>query len=186
MAVPLLSKEIDALQEMIGGKHRFTLIYKISRDGCNSSTFHTKCDCQGPTITVFYNTNDTVYGGYTSQSWLGVGAAYKAYDEKAFLFQVRYNGSSVKKKYPIKTDKYAAAITCGHSLGPVFGEADSDIPFFTGNVNPIQGIYTFKQGKLNNNYRMENVDIKAFTNDSVEVQDVEVYKLEGKFPYNFI
>ena len=74
---------------MIGGGVGFTLLYKISRDGCNASTFHTKCDCQGPTITVLYNTNDTVYGGYTSQSWLGAGTEYSAYDEKAFLFQVR-------------------------------------------------------------------------------------------------
>lgn len=164
---------------MIGGNIRLSLLYKISRDGCNASTFHTKCDCQGPTITVFYNTNDTVYGGYTSQSWLGAGTEYSAYDDKAFLFQVRYNGSSVQKKCSIKSDKYATAISCRHDLGPVFGKGESDIPFFTGNVNISNGIFTLSKGMPNNTYIYD--DLSALTNDSAAVRDLEVYKVEGIF-----
>ena len=178
MTIPLQSKEIKALHRMIGGGVGFTLLYKISRDGCNASTFHTKCDCQGPTITVLYNTNDTVYGGYTSQSWLGAGTEYSAYDEKAFLFQVRDNGSSVQKKYPIKADNYANAIRCGSTLGPVFGRKESEIPFFTGNVSPSNGIFIFQRGQLNECY---NLYKEIITNDSVDIKDLEVYKVDGWF-----
>ena len=179
MAVPLQENEVKALQNMIGGNIRLSLLYKISRDGCNASTFHTKCDCQGPTITVFYNKTNTVYGGYTSQSWLGAGTEYSAYDEKAFLFQVRFNGSSVQKKYSIKSDKYATAISCRHDLGPVFGKGNPDITFFSGNVGISNGIFTLSKGMPNNTYI--NVDIATLTNDSVDVRELEVYKVEGTF-----
>ena len=178
MTIPLQSIEIKALHRMIGGGVGFTLLYRISRDGCNASTFHTKCDCQGPTITVLYNTNDTVYGGYTSQNWLGTGTEYSSYDEKAFLFQVRYNGSSVQKKYPIKADNYANAIRCGSTLGPVFGRKESAIPFFVGDVSFSNGIFLFQKGHLDNSYTLNNEDI---TNGSVNITDLEVYKVDGKF-----
>lgn len=106
MAIPLQPEEQQYLTQMIGGssKLRLTLLYKVSRDWGSAWTFHTKCDSQGPTITVIYNNKDTVYGGYTSQSWLGAGAEFGAHDEKAFLFQIRYNGKSVNNKFPIKAD----------------------------------------------------------------------------------
>lgn len=182
MAIPINKEEIETLHNMIGGgKFKFTLLYKISRDGCNAWTFHTKCDSQGPTITVIYNTKDTVYGGYTSQSWLGAGTEYGAYDEKAFLFQVRYNGKSVNNKFPIKADKYANATACHHSLGPVFGKGEPDIPFFTGKVNASNEVFNFTAGKIGIVYDMKSTDIATFTNDSTEVRDLEVYKVDGEF-----
>lgn len=185
MAVALKPEELQALEQMIGGNFRFILLYKISRDGCNAWTFHTKCDSQGPTITVIYNTKGTVYGGYTSQSWLGAGAEFGAYDEKAFLFQVRYDGKSVNKKFPIKADRYANATSCQHSFGPVFGRGEPAMPFFTGKVNASNGVFTLTGGKISNVYDMKSTDIAAFTNNTVDVNDLEVYKVDGEFQYTF-
>lgn len=181
MALFLQPEEQQSLKQMIGGSSRLrlTLLYKVSRDGCSAWTFHTKCDSQGPTITVIYNTKDTVYGGYTSQSWLGAGAEYGAYDEKAFLFQVRYNGKSVNNKFPIKADKYANAIACFNSHGPVFGKGDPNMPYFTEKINPSNGVYTLTTVKVGTVYDMKSTDISAFTNDSVEVNDIEVFKVDG-------
>lgn len=187
MAIPLQPEEQKSLKQMIGGSSnlRLTLLYKVSRDGCSAWTFHTKCDSQGPTITVIYNTKDTVYGGYTSESWLGAGAEYGAHDEKAFLFQVRYNGNSVQKKFPIKADKYAYAIACYHSNGPVFGKGDPNMPYFTGKRNPSNGVYNLTTVKVGTVYDMKGTDISAFTNDILEVHDIEVYKVdEGEYQPN--
>ena len=178
MAIPLQAEELAAIKQMIGGNVRLNLLYKISRDGCSASTFHTKCDCKGPTITVIYNSNDTVYGGYTSQNWLGAGTEYSAYDEKAFLFQVRYNGTSVQKKYSIKADKFASAISCCHNFGPTFGKGDPEFPSFSEVLKPSNGVFVFKGTKANSVYNI--TDIASFTNDSLEVQDLEVYKVDGK------
>lgn len=180
MAIPIEREEMETLNHLIGeGNFKLKLLYKMSRDGCSAWTFHTKCDSQGPTVTVIYNTNNTVYGGYTSQSWLGAGAEYGAYDEKAFLFQVRYNGKSVNKKFPIKSDKYANAIACHNSFGPVFGKGGPAMPYFTQTINASNKIFTFKGGELGNVYDMGSTDITAFTNDSIAVQDLEVYKVCG-------
>lgn len=182
MAIALQPEEQQSLKQMICGnsKLRLTLLYKVSRDGCSAWTFHTKCDSQGPTITVIYNTKGTVYGGYTSESWLGAGAEYGAHDEKAFLFQVRYKGKSVQYKFPIKADKYAYAIACHHSFGPIFGQGDPNMPYFTGKKNPSNGVYTLTTVKVGTVYDMKSTDISAFTNDSVEVNDIEVYKVDGE------
>lgn len=183
MAIPLQPEEQQSLKQMIGGSSRLrlTLLYKVSRDGGSAWTFHTKCDSQGPTITVIYNNKGTVYGGYTSQSWLGAGTEFGAHDEKAFLFQVRYNEKSVNKKFPIKADKYANAIACCHSSGPVFGRGDPNMPYFTGKINPSNGVYTLTTAKVGTVYDMKSTDISAFTNDSLEVHDIEVYKVDGEY-----
>ena len=48
----------------------FVLIYRASRDGWSSSTFHALCDNKGPTVTVV-KSGDNIFGGYTEQSWDG-------------------------------------------------------------------------------------------------------------------
>ncbi|KAH3817458.1 hypothetical protein DPMN_118994 [Dreissena polymorpha] len=54
--------------------------------GCNATTFHQKCDNQGPTVTVLYNQQGSIYGGYASSSWNSAGAYIQ--DGTAFLFQL--------------------------------------------------------------------------------------------------
>ena len=52
------------------GHPNFVLIYRASRDGWNSSNFHSLCDNKGPTVTVVKSGN-YIFGGYTEQSWDG-------------------------------------------------------------------------------------------------------------------
>ena len=44
------------------------LLYRASRDGWASSTFHAYCDKKGPTVTVIKSGNN-IFGGCTEQSW---------------------------------------------------------------------------------------------------------------------
>ena len=39
-------------------------------DGWAASTFHSKCDGRGPTVTII-KVNDYIFGGYTDVSWSG-------------------------------------------------------------------------------------------------------------------
>ena len=64
-------------------------------DGCSVQF----CDGQGPTETVLYNTNNTIFGGYLSQSWNSSDKCIK--DPRAFLFRLQYNGSSNPLKFPV-------------------------------------------------------------------------------------
>lgn len=54
------------------------------------------------------------------------------------------------------------------------------MPYFTGKINPSNGVYTLTTAKVGTVYDMKSTDISAFTNDSLEVHDIEVYKVDKK------
>ncbi len=47
-------------------KVKLDLLYKASIDNFTASSFHSKCDNKGPTITFVTSTNSGRFGGYTS------------------------------------------------------------------------------------------------------------------------
>ena len=168
----------DQLVKWIIRPCHFRLLYKISRNGCSAQTFHQKCDAQGPTVTVLYNTNNTIFGGYLSQSWNSSGDYIN--DPGAFLFRLQYNGSSNPVKFAISN---AASAGYGHSIyGPTFGSGH-DIHTFNGTINK-SGNYFPLNGYVNrigNSYNLKNQNSNTITNDSLQVTDLEVYSVIGKF-----
>ncbi|XP_078309380.1 interferon-induced protein 44-like [Crassostrea virginica] len=161
----------DQLVTWIGKPSHFRLLYKISRDGCSAPTFHQKCDGQGPTVTVLYNTNKTIYGGYLSQSWNSSGAYIN--DPGAFLFRLQYNGSSNPLKFPVTNAGYA-----GHgngSYGPTFG-LGHDIHTFSGTINKSGNYFTLNgYTSLGNSYNLNGQNTNTITNGILQVIDLEVY-----------
>ena len=47
----------------------FKLLFRSSRDGASAAAFHSRCDAQGPTLTLIKDTAGNVFGGYTSSDW---------------------------------------------------------------------------------------------------------------------
>ena len=174
----LLDKKYrDQLVTWIGKPCNFHLLYKISRDGCSARSFHQKCDGQGPTVTVLYNTKNTIFGGYLSQSWTSSGDCIK--DTRAFLFRLQYNGSSNPLKFPVNDSTCAGY---GHSnYGPTFGgEHTYDIQTFTETVTKyINYSLNGRVCSLGTTYNLNGQNIKSITNESLEVTDLEVYNVEG-------
>ena len=167
----------DELVTWIGRPCHFRLLYKISRDGCSAPTFHQKCDGQGPTVTVLYNTNNTIYGGYLSQSW--TSSECNINDPSAFLFRLQYNGSSNPLKFPVRNA--AGAGYCSGSYGPLFGSSGTDINTFGGTINK-SGNYFALNGNFNNmdnTYNLNGQSISSITNNNLQVTDLEVFKVEG-------
>lgn len=161
----------DQLVTWIGKPCHFQLLYKISRDGCSAPTFHQQCDGKGATVTVFYNTNNTIYGGYLSQSWNSSGYIS---DSKAFLFRLQYNGSFNPLKFPVSD-----ASKAGHgsgSYGPIFGSGQ-DIQSFSGQVKCSGKVFTLNGyfGSLGSGYNLNGQNVNTITNNSLNVTDMEVY-----------
>ena len=217
---------MDQLEQWIGtGPKTFTLLYKISRDGCVSTTFHQKCNNQGPTVTVLYNQQQTVYGGYTSQSWTSRQTFFV--DGAAFLFRLHFNGkpSTVKmarnengndvldhrsygptfggghdlrtfsgtvNNYEYDYDEqleYVDGLAFGggnylldhSSYGPVFG-AGHDLHTFTSTVNNSGGYFTLNGYlTIGNSYDISGLQPNQINNGNMNVTDLEVYKVTGKF-----
>nr|XP_022339418.1 interferon-induced protein 44-like isoform X2 [Crassostrea virginica] len=177
MMAGLLQKEdFDQLSKWIGGRRKFSLLYKISRDGCSAPSFHSKCDNKGMTVTVLYNPSGTVYGGFTSQNWTSVGASVS--DPKAFLFTLKYNGKSSPMEFPIKPEKHANAIYCAAACGPVFGDGH-DLFTFKGTLTASNGVFALNGScTLNSAYNMKGNDFNAFANGNLQVNELEVYQVD--------
>ena len=91
---------------------QMTLLYKLTRDGDSCSTFHSKCNNQGYTLTLIRNTRGYRCGGFVSKNWTSCGSYVN--DPNAFLFSLEY-----KEQY--FTMDGNNAFYDSSSYGPIFG-----------------------------------------------------------------
>ncbi|XP_042605132.1 interferon-induced protein 44-like isoform X2 [Cyprinus carpio] len=95
------------------GNVELSLLYKASVHGYKASDFHQRCDRQGPTIIVAYNSSGYIFGGYTSVDYAQSGQHIT--DNEAFLFSIRYGTPLCIK---VNSGQYARYDDAG---GPNFG-----------------------------------------------------------------
>jgi len=117
----LTKKEFKQLDTWIGGKGKWKLIYKASKDGFDATKFRSVCSNKGPTITVVQSSNGYIFGGYTPLPWSSNNNY--AYNASSFIFSFKNaNGTqSVKldNNGPYHSSSYS--IYNGSSYGPTFG-----------------------------------------------------------------
>ncbi len=61
-------EEINFLKEILTGR-KFNLLYRATIDGDAFTTFHSKCDDKGTTITLFKTDKDRKWGAYIEYPW---------------------------------------------------------------------------------------------------------------------
>ena len=108
---------LQKLYEWTGYK-KMELLYRGTRDGDGSKTFHDKCNNQGPTICLCKNEKGNIFGGYSSISWTSDGNWHSSYDN--FLCTLTNIHGTAPAKFPI-TQNYENAIYDYSSYGPTFG-----------------------------------------------------------------
>ena len=180
MTGKLSDKYMDQLEKWIGtGPKQFELLYSITRDGCDATTFHQKCDGQGPTVTVLYNQQGTIYGGYTAISWDQSGS-YKN-GASAFLFRLQFNGTATSNKFSNTNASYGSY---GNSVyGPTFG-SNHDLHTFKSTISNSGGYFALN-GYLNigGAFDPQGVSANDVNNGTMNVTELEVYKVTGKNQY---
>ncbi|KAK3577662.1 hypothetical protein CHS0354_000090 [Potamilus streckersoni] len=166
-------EKVQLEQWIEDGVKTFELIYSINRDGCNPTTFHQLCNNKGPTITVLYNTDGSVFGGYTSVPWRSSGA-YQI-DYNSFLFRLRYNGRRKYTKFPTKGGTNAIYDIGGY--GPCFG-GGHDLITFTTIANKSDNYFALN-GSININYNYDSRGVQAqeINNGRMQITELEVYKV---------
>ena len=65
------------------------LLYRLTKDGVDISTFHELCDNKGPTLTLFYVEDGNIGGIYTPSSWDTISQT--KYDIETFMFNLNKN-----------------------------------------------------------------------------------------------
>ena len=139
----------------------FKLIYKAVKDTDRAEIFHQKCDKAQRTLVLVETIDNKRFGGYTSQSWEGLGIEKS--DSEAFIF-------SLNKMQIYNIISGQPAIGCYPKYGPVFLGCQIKINdnFF------VKGGTTFKK---NTNYATLN-DFEL--NDGEKfygIKDVEVFEV---------
>ena len=94
------------------------MLYRGTRDGSESITFHNKCDNQGPTICLCQNEKGNIFGGYASISWESKGA--NKVTNGSFLFTLTNIYETAPTKYP-NSQHYDWAVYHEKEYGPIFG-----------------------------------------------------------------
>ncbi|KAL7547270.1 hypothetical protein ACHAWF_010591 [Thalassiosira exigua] len=119
------SKDADLLHQWLeedGSSGDLDLLYRSSRDGSSSSSFHSKCDGRGPTLTVIETADGYVLGGYTNTPWASVGCYRPAGD--AFLFVLSGDDATRPRKMKLKNARDRDAVWHSPGQGPTFGAGD--------------------------------------------------------------
>ncbi len=169
-----------------GFDEKFVLLYRGSRDGFVSSSFHSKCDGYTKTITIIQSSNSNIFGGYTEAIWNASSKQY-SYDNKAFLFSIV---NSKNKPIMIKPHEFQQAIYVDSQHMPVFGGAKNNNNNYnrqSSNINdPTQSDIMLVDNcnqnhksfsNLGTSYDYNKVDSKTFLAGSeyFKVNEIEVY-----------
>ena len=152
-------EKIRKLKQLIGRNCNLILLYQMTKDGSQCSTFHDKVDNQGPTITLFESEDGYKFGGYTSKSFNQESTWIKDCDSFVFNF-INLN------KYPIKNKDYYAIY---HGLKSDYGPEFYDI---------LNNSSDIKKGSIRvANYINKQDDLKG-GDDKFINKEVLVYKVD--------
>lgn len=104
------------IRRLFGFPVNLRLLYRASKDGFESTVFHSQCDNKGPTLCLFRSGKDKekTFGGFSDKSWRN-SLCFMA-SKESFLFSV----TSEKKLRPFRN--YERALFCSPKAGPSFGE----------------------------------------------------------------
>ncbi|XP_067048500.1 uncharacterized protein [Acropora muricata] len=97
---------------------QWILCWRASFHGWDVATFQSLCHHKGPTVTIVKDTNNNIFGGYTSISWRG-GTHYRN-DSKAFLFSLK-NPTNNPRKLPQLDSSNPYSVYEQPNFGPSFG-----------------------------------------------------------------
>lgn len=165
------------LQQFIGeeGQKTFSRLYSVKADGCTDNVFHEKCDNKGPTVTLVYNTEGEVYGGYASVSWQSVATKH-IYDHAAFLFLLRGTDEAKPKKFPVKK-RTSALILDTHNC-PTFGSGP-DLQVCSGDLtNADEDAVPIKVKMTPASYEKIPESLGDVVSPDSVIDDVVVYSVE--------
>ena len=162
------------------------LLYRGSRDGFTSQSFHYKCDNKGETLTIIKSNDNYIFGGYTeinwdSTIWNGIcGENNNARREgkgNEFVFTLKNPHNIPPSKYNMKKNWLNHSICCDVNLGPIFGCNDIRIE---DNCNIKENKFTyydFQKGEFCFEDTTGHKRLLFTGKTSFLVKEIEVYKI---------
>jgi len=147
-------------------KVEMTLLYRLTSDGDSGSTFHSKCNSKGYTLTLIRNTKGFRCGGFVTKDWTSSNSYVE--DKNAFLFSLEY-----KEQYFTYDGKNAIYdhydYNYNNTYGPSFGSGDLI----------ISNNCTQNDSSCNFPYSYSGTKARALSGGyyNFKVNEIEVYKI---------
>ncbi|XP_051549953.1 interferon-induced protein 44-like isoform X1 [Myxocyprinus asiaticus] len=139
------------------GNVELSLLYKASVHGYNASAFHQRCDRQGPTLLVAYNSSGYIFGGYTRVDYAQSGQNIT--DKETFLF-------SFQGKIPV-----CIKVNSGHNAR----FDDSGVPNFG---QQLYFCYNNQPSVYHQGGRSFNFNADTLYGNNTQLSECEVYKVK--------
>lgn len=89
----------------LGGFKSFVLCFRGSRDGFYVNVFHRLCDNKIQTVSIIRSHLNSVFGGYTAQTWNAINT-YKS-DSTAWIFSLRRRGVTNSERFNVTISGWA-------------------------------------------------------------------------------
>ncbi|XP_067047367.1 uncharacterized protein [Acropora muricata] len=143
---------------------QWILCWRASLHGWAATTFHSLCDNKGPTVIIVKDTNNNIFGGYTSIPWRSENR-YKN-DPKAFLFSLKNSTNNPRKLLQLDSSS-STSVYDGASYGPTFGHGH-DLRISNMNRNSPENLgydYTVPSGVRSDPFLTGN---RHFTANEIE------------------
>jgi hypothetical protein len=97
----------------------FNVLHQASTHGFQASTFHQRCDNQGPTLVLVKSTNGSIFGGVNFISWTSANVYSRS--DNNFLFVLKDDHRRLDPALFKITQNHAHATYNGTTYGPTFG-----------------------------------------------------------------
>ena len=172
----LILKESNRTNEFLkkiyefNGNKSIELIYRGSRDGMNSFSFHNKCDNKGPTICLYKNNKGYIFGAYAAISWTNSGEWKTA--PLSYLFTLTNMHNSEPMKFPHSPKESIYSVYHHSEFGPSFGsgrdisiasdfalgESYANFPY-TYIDNLGKGSSTFSSELKTNRFKLKEIEV---------------------------
>ena len=149
------------------------LIYRGTRDGMNSYSFHNKCDNKGPTICLYKNDKDHIFGAYASISWTNKGEWKSAPQSFLFTLTNMHDVEPTKMPHSLKDSIYS--VYHNVEFGPSFGSG-RDISIssdFAMNESYANFPYTY----IDETKRGPSIFSSELKSNKFKLKEIEVYQV---------
>ena len=150
------------------------LLYRGTRDGMESNSFHEICNNQGPTITLIKNDKGHIFGGYASISWTSESANKNA--PKSFSLTLTNIHNTQPTKFPSKNN--GKEVYHEPSYGPIFGESGYDFYIQSKFTEISHGYSIFPKSFQDSLGKGKSIFTSDINSDHFSIQEIEVFKVK--------
>jgi hypothetical protein len=157
----------EFLQRCFTIRYVWILLYRGTRDGFSASTFHSRCNRSGSTISVVKSSSGYIFGGYNPNSWESSGNFQKA--SGSFLFSLTNPWNIPPARFPWH---HGHGPLGKRNYGPTFG-GGHDL-HISDNCNSNNDSYT----NFPCSYHSNGIGTIRFTESKYfTVSEIEVFRL---------